>query len=79
MITACYFCGGTPVAKIVTAENWWGEDLALVEEVPAWVCDTCGEVYFDAETNQQLDDLRRSPPPKRRVVQVPVYQFSGSR
>lgn len=79
MITQCYFCGGTPVPKAVTAENWWGEALVLVEGVPALVCDTCGETYFDAETSRQLDELRRSPPPQRRVVEVPVYEFSTSR
>ena len=38
MVTKCYLCGGTPEFRHVTAENWWGEQLVLVENVPAWVC-----------------------------------------
>ena len=76
MITQCYFCGGTPVQKSITAENWWGDRLALVEDAPAWVCDTCGEVYFDAETARRFDDLRRRPPQEQRVVAIPVYAFA---
>ncbi|MSQ28311.1 MAG: type II toxin-antitoxin system MqsA family antitoxin [Dehalococcoidia bacterium] len=79
MITRCYFCGGTLAYRIVTAENWWGSDLALVEGVPGWVCDICGEVYFDAETSLRLDELRRSPPAKQRILEVPVFAFSGPR
>ncbi|MDH7577537.1 MAG: type II toxin-antitoxin system MqsA family antitoxin [Bacillota bacterium] len=75
MVTRCYLCGGETVKKLVTAENWWGETLALVENVPAWVCEDCGEAYFDAETCKQLDRLRKTPSPPERTVQVSVYNF----
>ncbi len=76
MVTRCYFCGGKTELRRVTAENWWGEKLALVENVPAWVCTDCGEPYFEAETCKQLDRLRAAPPPARKTVEVPVYAFS---
>ena len=76
MVTRCYFCGGKTEARQVTAENWWAESLALVENVPAWVCRDCGEAYFDAEVCKKLDRLRASPPSARRMVEVPVYAFS---
>jgi YgiT-type zinc finger domain-containing protein len=63
---------------VVTAESWWGDELALVENVPAWVCEDCGEQYFDAETSQHLDRLRQSPPPVARTVAVPVYAFPAA-
>ncbi|MBM3942164.1 MAG: type II toxin-antitoxin system MqsA family antitoxin [SAR202 cluster bacterium] len=75
MVTRCYLCGGKTELKTVTAENWWGEKLILVENVPAWVCQDCGEQYFDAGVCQQLDQLRQSPPATRRTVRVPVYSF----
>jgi len=58
----CYLCGGTPEFRRVTAENWWGEQLVLVENVPAWVCRNCGEQHFDAVTCRSLDALRAAPP-----------------
>ena len=75
MVDRCYLCGGSTVFERVTAENWWGEVLTLVEDVPAWVCEDCGEAYFEAETCRKLDRLRRSPPPRRRTVEVPVYSY----
>lgn len=77
MVTRCVFCGGSTELQQVTANNWWGDSLALVEEVPAWVCVNCGEPFFEAETCKMLDRLRAAPPPAPRTVQVPVYVFSG--
>jgi len=61
MITCCYFCGGTTKPDKVTAENWWGNQLALVEDVPAMVSESCGEPYFEADTPRELDRLRSAP------------------
>jgi YgiT-type zinc finger domain-containing protein len=76
MVSRCYLGGGATEYRLVTAENWWGDELALVEQGPAWVCQDCGEAYVEAETCRQLDRLRQAPPPPRKTVQVPVYAFS---
>ncbi|MBI3910331.1 MAG: type II toxin-antitoxin system MqsA family antitoxin [Armatimonadetes bacterium] len=78
MVTRCYLCGGQIERRRVTAEIRWGEELTLVEDVPAWVCGNCGEAYFDAATCTALDRLRQDHPPARRKVEVPVYAFSGA-
>ena len=77
MVTRCYLCGGKTEHREVTAENWWGDALALVENVPAWVCQQCGEVYFDAETDRKLDRLRQGHPHASRTVTIPVYRFEA--
>jgi YgiT-type zinc finger domain-containing protein len=76
MVTRCHLCGGTTEPQRVTAENWWGDQLSLVENVPAWVCSNCGEKYFTADICKQLDQLRRKPPEAKRTLEVPVYLFS---
>ncbi|MBI3947044.1 MAG: type II toxin-antitoxin system MqsA family antitoxin [Armatimonadetes bacterium] len=73
MVTRCYLCGGSTAVRRVTVENWWGDALALVENVPAAVCEECGEVYLDAETCRALDRLRQAPPREHRTLEVPVY------
>lgn len=78
MVTRCYLCGGFTERRTVTAENWWGDTLALVEGVPAWVCRDCGEQYFDAARSQQLDRLRAAPPTARQTVAVAVYAFADA-
>ena len=75
MVTQCHLCGGKTESQRVTAENWWGGQLALVENVPAWICSDCGEKYFDADTCKQLDQLRRKPPDAERTLKIPVYSF----
>ena len=77
-MTRCYLCGGETEHRLVTAENWWGDQLTLVEDVPAWVCEDCGESYFDAEVCKHLDRLRKAPPAARRTLEIPVYAFSNS-
>ena len=69
----CYLCSGILEPGYVTAENWWGEELALIENVPALICQNCGEPVFDAATCKKLDELRKDPAPKTR--EVPVYSF----
>lgn len=78
MVTRCYLCGRSTQRELVTAKNWWGNDFALVEHVPAWICQNCGEVYFDAETSRTLDQLRQEPPVAQHLVSVPVYAYAGT-
>ncbi len=76
MVTRCRFCGGDTALECVTAETWWRGTLALVENVPAQVCQTCGEQYFSAATWRALEQRRERTPESRRTVQVPVYSFA---
>ena len=78
-VTRCLLCGGDTAFQRVTAENWWGDNLALVEGVPAMVCQQCGEQYFDSETCKALDQLRKAAPPAKRKVEVPVFVFPSER
>jgi YgiT-type zinc finger domain-containing protein len=79
MIKKCFLCGGKAARKFVTAENWWGDDLTLIENVPAWVCDNCGEQYFEPEVCEELDHLRKAPPADKKIIQIPVYNFPKTR
>ena len=45
----CHFCGGTVAEQRVVVDYRWGAELlAIIEDVPAGVCETCGERYFKA-------------------------------
>ncbi len=79
MIKKCFLCGGKMTKKLVTAENWWGEKLTLIENVPAWVCENCGEQYFEPEVCEKLDHMREVPPATKKVMQIPVYNFPKER
>lgn len=42
----CYFCRtGVLEYKHVTVDYRWGDQLIIIENVPAKVCNECGERY----------------------------------
>jgi len=53
----CYFCGGRLRRTRTTYYSPLG---VIVRDVPAFECEQCGEIYFDAETSRKLDALVKS-------------------
>ncbi len=48
MNPACYFCKGKVVEQVTSVDFLWGDDLQIIENVPARICQQCGEKYFEA-------------------------------
>ena len=47
-LEVCFLCGGTLKPQTVTKiQTWKGELKGVIENVPAFVCNQCGEKYFD--------------------------------
>ena len=76
-MTRCYLCGGALQSGRVTAREWRDGKLTLIENVPALVCENCGEPYFDAETCRQMDRVMETAETPSRTIEVPVYAFSS--
>ena len=54
----CYFCGhGTLESRRVTVDLRRGERLIVIRNVPALVCDTCGERQYSLETSRAIGRL----------------------
>lgn len=47
--------------------------IKVVREVPAGVCEACGEKYLTAEVAEALERLLKSPAPAS--IEVPVWRF----
>jgi len=72
----CHFCGGEVVEKRVTVDYRWGESLlAVIANVPAGVCQICGEQYFKAEVIKEMEKLGHSHEEPERVIHVPVREL----
>jgi YgiT-type zinc finger domain-containing protein len=57
---------------------WYGERMVLVENVPAMVCDSCVEQFYDDETTDALRRLTEEGFPfaeQTGEVRVPVYSL----
>ncbi len=75
----CLACnsGRLSAAEVKTA-IWHGSKLVVVEDVPAYVCDQCGEQYYQDETAMVLDMMRGDgfdPAEASRMMDVPVFGF----
>ena len=54
----CTFCGGRVTGKPVQKACWWGDKLmAIIDNVPAGVCEQCGERYYEAKVVKDIDEL----------------------
>ena len=54
----CYFCGhGTLQGQRVTVDLRRGDRLIVIKNVPALVCDACGERQYSLEVSREIDRL----------------------
>jgi YgiT-type zinc finger domain-containing protein len=54
----------------------WGDDLKIIEQVPAEVCEQCGEKYFPAQVYKDLERLVNEPSAVVRHHSVDVLNYS---
>lgn len=71
----CDLCGGELRPGKTTLEIWSGEELLVIKDVLADVCQQCGEAYISAEISEKLDhflaEYHRYRP--ERYIAVPQY------
>ena len=78
----CGRCGQQTRAGMVKSAFWERDRLVVIEDIPARVCDTCAEQYYDDTTIARLDLLRGrglSENDVRAVLQVPVFTLKTAR
>lgn len=73
----CHFCGGEVLEKRITIDYRWGDKLmAIIENVPAGVCQICGEQYFKAEVVKEIERIASSEETPKRMLQVPLRELT---
>ena len=72
--TSCSYCGSAVEERHIRIETWIGDTLVIFEDVPAGVCDHCGEEFLGADTQEKMFALVKTPP--KKTVQIPVYGFT---
>ena len=80
MTIPCPRCGGDTRDEAVRTAIWLDDRLFVVEDIPARVCGTCMEQFYDDETTEALRRLTAerfaSVEPTREQV-VPIFSLSG--
>ena len=75
MMAECYFCKGRVVQEKVNVDFRWGRKLKVIENVPAGVCQQCGEKYFHAAVYKVMEKLAVSRAKPVARLTVDVVQF----
>ena len=72
----CYFCKGKLAKQKVKVDFRWGRSLKIIENVPATVCQQCGELYFQSDVYKSMEKLAtsRKKPAARLTVDVFKYK-----
>lgn len=69
----CYLCQGDVEHKLVTVERDWKGKKIIIENVPAEVCEQCGERYLDADTTLKLEKIKNASAfPQERTISIPA-------
>lgn len=77
-MTNCRFCGGKTIPKTVDVQRKWQGKLVIITNVPAYVCEQCGEQYFEAEVALEMDRIKRaSRVSGEKLIQVPVRPYGA--
>jgi YgiT-type zinc finger domain-containing protein len=78
-IGLCAECGAPNLHSARVRSAFWHDDrLVVVDDIPALVCDACGEQFYDDNTVVRLDLLRGDGFPRERAQSeliVPVFSF----
>lgn len=75
-MTTCYYCKGKVTAKRIQHIHRWGNQVFVLENVPAEVCQQCGEIYFAPEILAEMDRIVSSQAKPKTIIQVPVYSLA---
>lgn len=76
---SCEQCGSSDIrGELVRSAFWHDDRLVVVEDIPAAVCGSCHEQFYDDVTVMQIDLLRGDgfPPEKARgELLTPVFSL----
>ena len=75
MMTECYFCKGRVVQGKVRVDFRWGRKLKVIENVPAGLCQQCGEKYFESVVYKAMEKLAASKAKPASRLTVDVLRF----
>ena len=78
MTTSCYFCKGRVIEEVTSVDFWWGDDLKIIEDVPADICQQCGEKYIKAEVYKEMERLAQGSSHAVRRLSVDVMRYSAA-
>jgi len=73
----CKYCESDTREDLVKAALWGDQGLVAIEDIPARVCDGCGEQFYDEETARLIEQIATGPHVAAgREILVPVFSLA---
>ena len=72
----CSICHGQMTQKLVIYSQLFEGEFIFVENVPAFVCEQCGDVLYDPDIVEKLQNHIWSHPEPTRSIIVPVFDLA---
>src|SRR6266853_4925718 len=79
-LVPCPRCSQEMRSATVKTAVWRDDCLFVVEDIPAQVCDSCMEQFYDEETTEALRRLTEggfSSVKAKREILVPIFSLEG--
>lgn len=73
----CSLCGGAVEPQVVELDYRYKGELYIMRDVPAGVCQQCGEKYLTAKIAKEIEKLITSEQVWPETVSVPMMLFPG--
>jgi len=55
----CTFCKGTLHEGKTRCVAWAGDGIIVIMDIPALICDWCGEAYYSVEVSRKIDAVMK--------------------
>ena len=71
----CQVCSGKMEIKKINHDVWVDHNLFVVKDVPAEVCERCGETVFTPQVTKRILSTLRHVRNPQKTLKVPVLQL----
>jgi YgiT-type zinc finger domain-containing protein len=78
LVNFCALCGGQKVFGYTTTTVDLGSSLIVIRQVPAQICELCGEEWLNQETAQLIEHLAQEAQTQQRQVEIVVLTSQRS-
>ncbi len=71
----CEFCEGKMEYRVIRARFHFKGHTIYVDHVPVWVCEKCGEQYFNAPVYKRLEEIARHRERILKTISFPLAEY----
>lgn len=81
VLDKCYFCKAKVIEQYETIDYRWGDNLVVIKNVPAGVCQQCGEKYLTSSVYKELEKLAKGKNHLmgKMTVNILAYETSATK